>query len=571
MHTSDRLSGAGRIPGLLSIIDADRGATPILTTWDDGAYHAWTWDDWRSRSERAAGALHASGVRSGDAVAVLLTNGFDSCAAVVGAWLLGAHVVSLPMPPRGMDFERYQQLLGRVLDHARPAATVADQAYASVLSGAQAEATPTLALQALRDAPPMVGPGLADDDIAFVQFSSGSTREPRGCVLTARAVAWQLDALAHALRIDPERDRGAVWLPMSHDMGLFGCVLLSYWTGHPLMLGDPQRFLRNPMTWLEDCRSHGATVSAAPSFALDLVARAIGRRPALQAGMPATMRKLVLGGEPISTHTLRTATDPATGLGLPPEALLPAYGLAEATLAVTLTPVDDGVPGSLRVDAAALSRGRAGPCSAGSEQAGTDAVEVVACGRALPGVDVQIESPKGGGDGAVGEICVRSPALAAGYMGDDGWASRCQGGVLRTGDQGFLHDGRLYVLGRKDDMVSVGGRNLFTRDIELALSDAGAIKPGRVAVVNVGRVGTPELAAVVEDADSRRDLRELARELARTSFRDCGARLSSCVFVEAGMLPKTSSGKVQRHGCVALVRAGGAGVVARVALTSEGA
>jgi acyl-CoA synthetase (AMP-forming)/AMP-acid ligase II len=214
---------------------------------------------------------------------------------VLGVWLSGATLLSLPLISRGMDAAGYVARLRRILHRAEPVALLCDQRFARLLEDAEL-GVPIAAFQAL-DHAQAADPVLLDADApVFVQYTSGSTSEPRGCVLSARAIANQLALLEEALEIDREGDTGVVWLPLSHDMGLFGCLGLTYWTGHRLVLSTPERFLTQPGSWFEDCARYGATVSAAPNFALDVATRVASvRMPP-----PVPMRRLVVGGERVA-------------------------------------------------------------------------------------------------------------------------------------------------------------------------------------------------------------------------------------------------------------------------------
>jgi acyl-CoA synthetase (AMP-forming)/AMP-acid ligase II len=502
----------------------------LLLIWDGDGYTSWSWDHWRDRSMRFAAGLRRLGVQRGDRVACLMTNSPGACAAPLGAWLGGACLVSLPLMPRGMDPHRYLDLIRRIVGRAAPVLLVCDREFAPLLSGAELDIS-VASFDDVDASRPLEPDPLAADDPACVQYSSGSTSEPRGCVLTGGAIAHQLATLARALAIDPERDSGVVWLPLSHDMGLFGCLLLTYWTGHRVAIGTPQRFLTQPGTWFEDCARFGATVSAAPNFALDVAARvATARMPS-----PFPMRRLVIGGERVEAATLRRAVDVLGPDRLDWRALVPAYGLAEAVLAVTMTPIDEG-PTVVEHDAAAAP--------------------LVSAGPPLPGVELSVD-----GDGDVGDIVVHSPSLAEGYLDDPAaTAERFTADGLRTGDLGFLRDGHLYVTGRVDDLLCVAGRNLYARDIEVSLAAVPGVRPGGCAVVDVDGGAAPRLVAVVEPRADHPDFAVMAEQLGAATRAAAGVMLDECVFVERGQLPKTPSGKVQRFRCRELAADGGGSV-----------
>jgi fatty-acyl-CoA synthase len=501
---------------------------------------SWSWDDWRGRSLRVTAGLRELGVRPGERVACLLTNTPDVCASVLGVWLAGGCLLSLPLPGRGMDPSIYVAQLRRIVIQSEPVVLMCDGALARALEhtdvGVRTIAVPRL--PAGRPAEPTLP---ADDDPIFVQYSSGSTTEPKGCVLAARAIAGQLARLEEALAVDAERDIGVFWLPLSHDMGLFGGLLFAYWAGHRTVIGTPQRFLTHPWSWFDDCSRFGATLSAAPNFALDVAAR-VGR--AREPG-PFPMRALVVGGERIEASVLRRVHETFGDERLPWASLLPAYGLAEAVLAVTTTPVDRG-PRIVDVDAAALERGELVPARSGAR-----ATSAVSSGRALPGNEIEIPSSP------VGEIVLRSSTLAEGYLDQpELTAERFTPAGLHTGDVGFELDGELFVRGRVDDLMFVAGRNVYARDVELALTRVSGLRAGGCAVVDVEGDGGTRLVALAELHGGHPDFAVMAEGIVASARAAAGVRIDECVFLPHGRLPKTPSGKLQRFRCREMIADG---------------
>jgi fatty-acyl-CoA synthase len=379
-----------------------------------------------------------------------------------------------------------------------------------------------------------------DDEPVFVQYSSGSTRDPHGCVLRGAAIAAQLSSLERALGLDAERDRFVAWLPLSHDMGMFGCLLLpAYWTGTPLVLSTPSRFVTRPQSWFADCARFGATISCAPNFALELAARTAK----LVKPKRIPMRRLVVRCEPVDVGTLRRASAALGPERLAWEALLPAYGLAETVLAATMTPTGEG-PTALLVDRDLLSHGDITELPKNHE-ADSAPRSVTSCGVPLDGVELDLMA-----DSGVGEIRLRSSSLADGYLSQPHrTAEHFTSAGLLTGDLGFLHDQGLYVTGRKDDLLVLGGRNVYARDIEAAVTAAGSVRPGSCAVVQVRTASGDRLVAVAEPIDNHPPLSLLAERMATVAMHLIGVRLSECVFLPRGMFPKTPSGKTQRFRC----------------------
>lgn len=396
-----RLPMSFRAPSLWAPFDRNVARRDLLVTCERRRYATWSWDDWRTRALRIAAGLGHAGVQRGDRVGLLLTNSFEACAAVLGVWLAGGCAVSLPLIARGMTPGGYIEQLRRIISEARLHSLIVEEATHSIPAGADVGATVSAVRSVTADVEAQGEPPNACDEI-FVQYSSGSISEPKGCALSASAIAYQLSALEQALEIDPELDTGVVWLPLSHDMGLLGCLLLTYWTGHRLVLGSPERFLSNPGSWFEDCARFGATVSAAPSFALELAAAAARvRMPP-----PCPMRRLIVGGEPVEPDTLEAVTSVMGPERLPRASVTPAYGMAEAALAVTMARLDEPAR-VLHVEREALADGEVRPAVRGP--ADRDTVGLVSVGRPLPGMGVSVA-----GEGAtrVGEISVKSPSRA---------------------------------------------------------------------------------------------------------------------------------------------------------------
>jgi acyl-CoA synthetase (AMP-forming)/AMP-acid ligase II len=357
------------------------------------------------------------------------------------------------------------------------------------------------------------------DNVIFVQFSSGTTGDPRGAELTGKAIHAQVDALAERERADPERDIGGTWLPMSHDMGFFGSFLTRWYLGVSGFRSPPERFLRQPETWLEDCAEFGATLTSAPPFALALAARAERLRPS---DSKLSLRTCVVGAERIDWSLLNSAVQILERRGLDLEVITPGYGLAEATLAVTLGDLD-APPRYVDVD----------------EQ------RVVSCGTPLSSIDVRI-------DESSGEIVVSGPTLAVGYhRNPEATEERFRDGELWTRDLGLIKDGELYVLGRTDDVVIVGGRNIHARDVESALNAERGVRTGNCAIVDVpGQRGTS--ITLVAELDGAVDTSELSIRLRRASIEAAGIPIDRFVFLPKGRFPKTPSGKAQRYRCRAI-------------------
>jgi acyl-CoA synthetase (AMP-forming)/AMP-acid ligase II len=522
--------------------------------WDGTAFRRRTWGEGIAEVRHAAAGLYKRGVRPGDVVATVLTNGPDVLPAAGGAWALGAKVASLPIIARGMDLARYTAQLRRLCALLDARCLVAEDRFLAFMPTDTEIGVDIVGCRNLLETPGArdVSPP-PEDETLFIQFSSGTTSEPRGVELTGRAIDAHLSALAEKMGIDPERDSGCSWLPMSHDMGFFGFLMMGWYTGIPGLAGTPERFLGAPRTWFDDCSDFGATITAAPPFALDVAARVERVR---SSGKPLKLRLCLVGAEEILWTTLTEAAHTFGPRGLTMEALTPAYGLAEATLAVTTGGV--GVaPEFLDVDAAALGAGRVEPV----EPDHPGVRRLVSTGNALRDVAVRIEPENS-------EIVVRSNALGERYFGNpELTAARFRDGELHTGDIGFLHEGRLFVSGRDDDLLTNHGRNVYVQDIERALAEEKEIREDNCAIVDVHAGASRRVTLVAEVLSPQLDAEALAARLYRSTVEACGLSIRDFVFLNRGLFPKTPSGKAQRYRCREI--AGDPGIGIRVSLNGR--
>jgi len=497
-----------------------------------------------------AAGLRKIGVEPGSRVACVLTNCPACCAAVPAVWLTGGTVLSLPTIARGMSFEAYLAQLRRICAASAPAVLLMEERFSSALPEGSMPGLEVVSYESLPASARFEATPPSTDEIAFVQYSSGSTSEPHGCALSAGAVARQLRILAERLEVDTARDASVCWLPLSHDMGLFGGVMLGFLEGMSMCLSTPQRFLRSPRTWFDDCAWSEGTITAAPNFALELAARAA--RTELPDAF--RMKRCVLGGERVEARSIATAVSLLAERGLRRTSLAPAYGMAEAVLAVTMTDAGESPP-VLELDSAALLEGKVldpVPVENWDADLTPGRSRLVSAGRPLRGVGVRVD-----GESEVGELLVSSPSLASGYFADDrATRERFENGELRTGDFGFTYEGHLYVVGRLDDMVIVGGRNLFARDIEVAMAGSVAVRPGSCVLVDLaGAGGAGRLVAMAEPTKGAKDFAGIALSLSTSVRQTTGFKPEECLIVPAGTLPKTPSGKIQRFRCRQMLEA----------------
>jgi acyl-CoA synthetase (AMP-forming)/AMP-acid ligase II len=484
------------------------------------------WRQVLARARAAAGALRRRGVGRGDRVAIVLPTGPEFLDAFFGALLAGAAPVPLYPPVRLGRLDEYHRATARLLRIAAPRLLVTDGLISSLLGdvGAPIERLPARALRG----PPVEAAEVEPDDLGLVQFSSGTTAEPRGVALTHANLVAQCAAIEAVLPHRPGAPQRCVsWLPLYHDMGLIGCLLSAAWYPGELVLIPPDVFLARPWLWLRAIARHRGTISPAPSFAYALCADRV--RDAHLAGHDlSSWRHALDGAEPVSAAAMRRFAARFARFGFDERALTPVYGLAEAALGVSFSP--PGRPPRVRPDGA------------------------VSVGRPLPGVEVEV-------DGDVGPIRVRGPAVMAGYLHDAAATARAlRGGWLDTGDLGVVVDGELYVVGRAKDVVVVRGANHAPQTFEEAAGRVAGVRAGCVAAVGFTPpdAGGEELLVLAErarGADPREDGARAAAVRAAVLERT-GIRPHTVALLDPGTLPRTSSGKLRRAEALRRWRAG---------------
>ncbi|HEY8545450.1 MAG TPA: AMP-binding protein [Acidimicrobiales bacterium] len=504
--------------------------------------------DWGAIHHEARGiaaALQARGIRPGDHVALLSPTTRPLVATIQATWLAGATLVVLPLPMRLGSIEEFVAQTRRRIHHADARLVVIDPELAAFV-------TPE------PDDPPMVGfdelvgdpdawvrPPVDPERLTILQFTSGSTADPKGVMLPDRAVCANLDGIAEAAELDPGSDVLVSWLPLYHDMGLVGLLTLPMSTGTPLVLGAPQDFTSRPSRWMEWISAYGGTATAGPNFSYVLATRALKNGPQLDLS---TLRVALNGAEPIDADNMEDFIAAAERHGLRPGAVFPAFGMAEVSIGGTFPPPGRGLVTDC-VDRRVLETERyaapAEPSSPGSRR-------FARLGYAVPGLEIRIVDPETGNelkDREVGELEIRGTSVTTGYYKrPDANAELFHDGWLRTGDLAYLVDGELVVCGRIKDVIIVGGRNVFPEDVERAVGLIDGVRAGNV--IAFGATGARGREALVVVAETRADdFADLRHRVAERVVEVVGVPARDIVLVAPGTLPKTSSGKLQRSLC----------------------
>jgi len=502
------------------------------------------WDAVRERAAAVAGALVSLGVRPGERVALVLPTGPDFMDAFFGTLLAGAVPVPLYPPVRLGRLPEYPLATARMLRLSGAVALLSDGRVGRLLGEAVRRAGPRLGLRnvaGLREAG--AGPVAREGDpgaLAVVQFSSGSTVDPKPVALSHRAVLAQTDALRALMPDDTPDDPqlGVSWLPLYHDMGLIGCLLSALTYPGPLVLLGPEVFLGRPALWLRALSRHRGTMSVAPSFAYAVSARRV--KDAEMEGVDLSRWRLALNGaEQISAEAARRFSERFSRWGFRPAALMPVYGLAEAALCVTFSPPRAPLR-SVALDPVELAR-------AGRVRPGGRVLASV--GMPMPGVSVEIRDESGTvvGEGVVGRIFAHGPSVMDEYLGQpEATRAVLDGGWLDTGDLGFVQDGELVVCGRAKDVVVLRGANHAPQEFEDALDGVPGVRLGcAVALGFVPPGGDGEelllLAETTAEAGS-----DLADRIRAAGAERTGMRPHTVQLLSPGTLPRTSSGKLRR-------------------------
>ena len=530
------------LPERIAAASARRGGITFVGT-DPAAAVRVPWSDLHLDARRMAVGLQRRGLGPGQRVALLGPTSRAIVTAIQATWLCGATVMVLPLPMRLGSLDEFLALTRARIDTAEVSLVAIDDDLAAFVEPRPGD-PPIVGLTDLAarsDDLAATRPG--PDDLAVLQFTSGSTADPKGVMLSHRQVLANLDGVVEAAEVDLDHDVIVSWLPLYHDMGLIGLLTIPMITGIDLVLGSPLDFMTAPARWVEWMSRYGGTATAGPNFAYALAARALSRSSRLDL---APWRIALNGAELVDPATVRAFVDAGVPHGLRPGAAFPAFGMAEVAIAGTLPEPGAGLRVDV-VDRGALETER----HARSARATAAARSLVLLGRPIAGLQIRICDPGSGeplGERDVGELQISGSSLSAGYYKHPAATTAAfDAGWLRTGDLGYLVDGELVVCGRLKDVITVAGRNLFPEDVERAVAAVEGVRAGNVIAFSVERqAGNAPIVVVAETKES--DRAALRGAVASQVLRSLGVA-AEVVLVAPGSLPKTSSGKLQRSLC----------------------
>ena len=521
---------------------ARTGAVTFLGTAGADGRERVEWGRLHEDAQAMAAALQARGVGPGDHVALLGPTSRAFVTAIQATWLAGAAVVCLPLPMRLGSIEEFVAQTRARIQIADAQIVLVDPQLAPFVTEEPGD-PPIFGLDALTgrasawDRP-------ADDPTALgiLQFTSGSTSDPKGVMLPHHCLVANIDAIVEGAGLGPD-DTGVSWLPLYHDMGLIGLLMTPMTTGFDLAIASPQDFLSAPGDWMRWISEFRGTITCGPNFAYVLAARALRRLDGIDLS---SWRLALNGAEPIDPAAVEAFTEAGSAHGLDAKSPFCVYGMAEATLAISFPLPGTGM-GVDSVDREALEHERVARPSGGD-----GARRLALLGRTLRGLELRVCDPDTGrelGDREVGELELRGSSVTPGYYRrPDVTAASFREGWLRTGDLGYLVDGEVVVCGRIKDVIIIGGRNVYPEVIERAAATVDGVRAGNVIAFGVdGRRGKEGIVVVAEHrADDPAALHDAVVDRVCDAV---GIPPLEVVFVTPGTLPKTSSGKLQRAAC----------------------
>lgn len=524
---------------LLSALDS--GVTAGVVVYEGGHPHRQDWAGIHRDARELAGRLQGRGIGPGTTVGLLAETSIATLVALRAVLLSGAAVTVLS-PPHGREPATVLESVHRAVRASGAHLLVAGEPFTELETGASpCPVTSVARLAAEGTAQPWRAPGITEDATAVVQLTSGTTGPPRRVLVSHGNLAANITAIEAATGNAGlgQRPRCS-WLPLHHDMGLIGYAILPMALACRLLLRPAADFLADPLCWPRMLSRYGAVSTSAPAFAYALLARLL---PAAQGLDLSALRVALCGAEQIEPAVMDAFCAAAQPFGFPPESLVAGYGLAEATVAVALSAPGHGLRTDA-VDRASLHAGVARPAGDGA-----DVRRLAVIGPALPGLALEIVDPGSEqqlAERQVGEIRVRGPSVAT-VSGAAGQPTVDEHGWLHTGDRGYLTGGELVVCGRLKDVLVVAGRNIQPEEVELACASVPGVRAGCVAAVPYPRpeAGTEGVAVIAEvrhghDPDLARHIRDAVR-------RSVGIAPDVVRLVAPGTVPKTTSGKVQRH------------------------
>jgi fatty-acyl-CoA synthase len=512
------------------------------------------WEQIHDEARAVAAALQARGIAPGDHVAILGPTSRDLITIIRGCWLAGAASMVLPLPMRMASLEAFVESTRARIRHGDARLVLIDDQLAPFYQPAPGD-PPLEPMAAVMPGPGNPGPEAHEmpapdpERLVILQYTSGSTSEPKGVMIPDRVLTANIDACCEAAEMGPDEVMVS-WLPLYHDMGLVGFLAIPMTKGVQLVQAAPQDFLAHPGSWMQWISDHRGTATAGPNFSWVLATRALKRME----GLDLSHLTLALSGaEPVDPDAVEAFVTEAARFGFRPGSVFPAFGMAEVAIGGAFPKRHRGLVCDT-VDRMVLERDRiAKPVVIhDADDLAVSARRLPLLGRAVPGLEMKVVDPETYEDlpeRHVGELLLRGTSVTPGYYKrPDATAALFRDGWLCTGDLAYLLDGELVLCGRIKDVIIVGGRNVFPEDIERAVGVLDGVRAGNVIAFGVDGYKGKESVVVV--AEVRADELERVRQsIHHRTLEVCGLPPRDVMLVKPGTLPKTSSGKLQRAKC----------------------
>jgi fatty-acyl-CoA synthase len=513
-----------------------------------------TWGEVHQRARQVAGGLEAAGVGHGDAVGVLAGAPVEIAPTAQGLWMRGASLTMLHQPTPRTDLALWAEDTVTVIEMIEAKAVIVSDPFMPAAPVLAERGVKVLTIEQLLASDPIDPIETAEDDLALMQLTSGSTGSPKAVQITHRNVHSNAEAMFIGAQYDVEKDVMVSWLPCFHDMGMVGFLTIPMYFGAELVKVTPMDFLRDTLLWAKLIDKYKGTMTAAPNFAYALFAKRLRKQAEPGQFDLSTLRFALSGAEPVDPSDVDDLIDAGKPFGLQASAVLPAYGMAETTLAVSFSECNAGlVVDEVDADLLAALR-RAVPATRGNTR------RLASLGPLLEGLEIRIV----GDDGAilpargVGVIELRGEPLTPGYITMGGFMpAQDEHGWYDTGDLGYqMENGHVVVCGRVKDVIIMAGRNVYPTDIERAAGRVEGVRPGCAVAVRLDAGHSRETFAVAVESNAFEDAAEVRRiehQVAHEVLAEVDLRPRNVVVLGPGTIPKTPSGKLRRANSVPLV------------------
>jgi fatty-acyl-CoA synthase len=513
-----------------------------------------TWGEVHEKARRVAGGLAAAGIGHGDAVGVLAGAPVEIAPTAQGLWMRGASLTMLHQPTPRTDLLLWAEDTTTVIDMIEAKVVIVSDPFMPAVPVLEERGMHVVTVEQLLVSEPIDPVETAEDDLALMQLTSGSTGSPKAVQITHRNLYSNAEAMFIGAKYDVDKDVMVSWLPLFHDMGMIGFLTVPMYFGAELVKVTPMDFLRDTLLWAKLIDKYKGTMTAAPNFAYALFAKRLRNQAKPGQFDLSTLRFALSGAEPVEPADVEDLIDAGKPFGLQPEAVLPAYGMAETTLAVSFSEVGAGLVVD-EVDADLLAAlCRAVPATKGNTR------RLASLGPLLEGLQARIIDEQGNvmPSRGVGVIELRGEPLTPGYITMGGFVSaQDEQGWYDTGDLGYqMENGHVVVCGRVKDVIIMAGRNIYPTDIERAAGRVGGVRPGCAVAVRLDAGHSRETFAVAVESNAYQDpveVRRIEHQVAHEVVAEVDVRPRNVVVLGPGTIPKTPSGKLRRANSVALV------------------